>query len=338
MEKELKNIIKAYFNSMKIKFDHLMKYEKSLESNKLQNKNQNRVFIFDIAMVFRFLFGKLIKTNSLDEGMNISNTLFYTTEILNIIAHYKRFFNDKLNTKVVFYLIYSKPFDNKLEEVVFNNLLIISDHIKFINKTSLNSNDNIFKQLMFLKRQEKLRLDVIDLMNNTQINTILYSFCSNKIINSYLYEINGLDYSNPMSIIYYSHGEILLNTIENYFSQFSTVFENYKNIIKNKDIKFISNYPKPPLPILLIHPLYKRISKNKLKIFIDEYNNGIISKSSKLDKECINFYSKLEPLDIDINTIDVIQTNLNNKIFDKKIYDIQDFINNEIKINWILNK
>lgn len=345
--KKIKREIRIIFNQLKIKFDRLEEFEKTLNHTKSQN--QVRIILFDLSFIFRFIYGKAIHRNIFEDIFDEKNVIPITFEVLNLFAHYKRFFTNKCNASTYFYIYRSKPTDSEAELEITKNIIKLSDYFYGINYAGNETNIDgyevdglkIIKGTKILEREELVK---------TVQNTIVYNFTSNELFTSYLYEICEIGLENPFCVVYYDAGEVFVDKIEDYFMD-----GKYKGIFDEYDKKYQSGrkynilIPKPKLSIPLIDKNYHRIqyvngedgeikyhgkSKEKMDSLITQYNSGQYILSDKVNE----FYKRVSVSFVDSTLSQNTLKRWGKKLFDSNIYNL-DFLEDDIfRIQWLLGE
>lgn len=310
-------IYKGYFNQLKLKFDKINEYEKNNFKN-LDKYYQERFILFDLSFIFRFLFGKTIRNDTFYYLFHNSNYSFLIKEVINVLAHYKRFFYKKGYSNL-FYIFHSKPFDSELESKIVKDISKLTyylNNVHYIGDYQFNGNKvlNLINNLNILKRTE---------VNNKA----LYLVSSNDIFIKYLWEINNIDLSNPLSIIYYKKGDIFIDNVFNYLYKFKDLFDKYY-----EKINIYKEFIKKPS---LLDLDKGRLNKNKIEYLINKFENNDYSIENENIK---NFYLDMVRNSTTDKICDSIKKEWKTKLYDKNIYELQELFDDPIKLNWLMDE
>ena len=347
MNAELKKTARINYNQLKIKFEKLEEFEKQ-KLNHINAKLQSRIILFDLSFIFRFLFGRTIRNDTFEEVFDKKNVLFHTLEIMNLFAHYKKFFYSRSKASTYFYLYKSKKCDSESEKMIVDNIIKLSDYFHCFNYAGNPSNiDDTMDSLKVINGTGILKKYA---ETNSLINTIVYNFTSSDVFTAYLYEITEIGLDNPFIVVHYHSGEVYIDTFEDYIGggKYKPLFEIYeKNRLTARNLNIIT--PKPKIIIPLLDREYSRITFTR-----DNENNNVYSgKSLEKINDLIERYktgnNKLDDIRVNNFYKDLISDSIDNeihhstikrwgkKLFDKKIYDLQDLSDDLVKIEWILN-
>ena len=337
--------IRRYFNWLKLKFEKLEEFESQL--NHITMQNQVRIILFDLSFIFRFLYGKTLHDGIFEEFFDKRNILKITMEVMNLFAHYKRFFYNKSKASTYFYIYRSKLTDSDCELEVTKNIIKLTDYFHGFNYVGDESSidRDLFDSLRIIKGTKILEKE--DILKPVQ-NTIVYNFTSNELFTSYLYEICEIGLENPFCVVYYEGGWVRINKIEDYFmdGKYKGLFEEYSKKYQSSQ-KYNILVPKPKLCVPLIDKNYHRIqymegedgeikyhgkSKEKMDDLISQYNSGQYILNDKVNE----FYKNLTTSFIDSTLSQNILKRWGKKLFDTEVYSLDILQDDFVKIEWIL--
>lgn len=343
--KKVRKEISIIFNQLKIKFDRFEEFEKNL--NHISAQNQVRIVLFDLSFIFRFMYGKTIHNDTFDSVFNKDNVMILTLEVMNLFAHYKRFFTNRCNASVYFYIYRSKPTDSDTELEVTKNIIKLTDYFYGFNYAGNEMNVDGYEidGLKIIKGTKIL--DKEELIKTVQ-NTIVYNFTSSELFTSYLYEICEIGLDNPFCVVYYDAGEVFVDKIEDYFMD-----GKYKGLFNEYDKKYQSGrkynifVPKPKLSIPLLDKSYHRVqyingqdgeikyhgkSKEKMDSLISQYNSGQYNLSERVTE----FYKRVTTTFVDSTLSQNTLKRWGKKLFDTEIYNLDILQDDIFKIQWLL--
>lgn len=339
--------MKIYFNQLKLKFDKLEEFESTL--NHTTMKNQVRVILFDLSFIFRFIYGKTKHEDTFEEFFSEKNTMKITIEVMNLFAHYKRFFSNNANASAYFYIYRSKLTDSEVEYKVTENIIKLVDYFYGFNYVGNEASidKNLFDALRIIKGTKILEKD--EIIKPVQ-NVIVYNFTSNELFTSYLYEICAIGLDNPFCVVYYEGGNVHIDRIEDYFmdGKYKVLFNEYDKKYQSGR-KYNMLIPKPKLCIPLLDKTYHRVqyiegedgeikyhgkSKEKMDSLISQYNSGQYIINDKVNE----FYKNATVSFIDSTLCQNMLKRWSKKLFDRQIYNIDVLKDDFFKIQWILGE
>lgn len=339
--------MKIYFNQLKLKFEKLEEFESKL--NHVTMKNQVRIILFDLSFIFRFLYGKTMHEDNFIWFFSKKNTMKITMEVMNLFAHYKRFFTNRVNASVYFYIYRSKLTDSEVEYKITENIIKLVDYFYGFNyvgnETSIDK--NLFDALRIIKGTKILNKD--EIIKPIQ-NVVVYNFTSSELFTSYLYEICEIGLENPFCVVYYEGGNVYVDKMEDYFmdGKYKVLFTEYDKKYQSGR-KYNMIIPKPKLCIPLIDKSYHRIkyiegqdgeikyqgkSKEKIDSLISQYSSGQYIINDKVNE----FYKGVTTSLIDSTLCQNMMKRWSKKLFDREIYSIDILKDDFLKIQWILGE
>lgn len=294
------------------------------------------IFFFDLSCLYRFIYGKLIKTGEYeDEFNNIEDNIFtdkyelklspvYTAAILNIVAHYRHYFCTKYKAPNIFYLYTSREenhteFFDKVYKSLENFISYIPGVFITNNKNSLY---NFMKNIVLTINQDK------KLFKN-----IYFSMTKDSLMNAVLYD----NLIGKLNVIQYEKGEICLKKYSDLYPEFEELF--------SKPIYNSSNFS---MTDIILCKKYDKSFNRKRKstqcqtIIQNIENNIDLIESMNLDSQAMinNIKNSIKNDGIKEKIVYDSLKNWHNKMFDKNIFHINSNLPDpsyEIKIDILLN-
>lgn len=299
-----------------------------------ENENNRKVIVFlDLSCLYRFIYGKTMKfkrdtDNDWEEDIffkdssKIKMIQMWVNEILNVIAHYRHYFNTRYRATNIFYLYISREENrNEFFDKINEGLKTYISYIPGVFITDIKQNlNNFIRNLAITLSIEKTKNFYINISKNEYINAILYSILDN------------------LHIIQYEKGEIVYKDYENLYPEFIDLF---KSQFYKYDIK------KLMYTILLARKYDKTFSRKRkntqalmVKNIIDEGLNFIESLSIDAREYVLNDLNDIVNDGVKEKIFNETLKNWRNKLYDKTIFHINDnqpkYVS-DIKINWLMN-
>ena len=328
--------IQIAYHSLKMKFDEMISLFEPLD-----NKKKIRVLILDITFIYNFLFGFFVKSNRHDLIFDQKYFQVHVIEILNFLAHYRRFFYSRLNAEKNYLLLY-KSLNLKQEKSIYNEIFLFLDRFS-----------NFIPDLYILTKLEAKIIKYfyhfyqLEIFKNysKDIDFKTYLFTNNYLLKNSIYSHTNEYFINNNLVIeaYYQNNKIYLDTFENTHIDYKELFELEDNLLKRKAKE---NYFKFTL-LQTVSPSLMRLKK---KTKVELYKSIINGKKELKDLVSEEEYNKYLTLLIDIQ-IDstnrfqtLVQTIINNKRIDlynkELLYFNTEYLKNSplsLSIEWLLN-
>ena len=329
--------IQIAYNILKYKFDKL-----KTEFNEIETINPNikkvRILFLDLTFIYNFLFGYFLDYKNPNKVFDNSFLKIHSIEILNLIAHYRRFFN-KIKSDYNAIYVY-KTFNKKQNEVIYKKIsCILEDYSKFLPDFYVHNGENIsklfFKEMIeqgFGNKYPKdtdLKAYIISPEENHK--ALIYSYLNKYFINESLM-ITG----------YYKNNKF-------YFSKFEDVIPEYHELFYNNDRlirkRWKENYYKINILETLDPKLHRLRKSSKLKKYLSIYNNILNLKDLVSEKTYEMYLDSLSVIETNNEKykelIKQILKNGSYNLFDKNMFNINEYIDNNdsnrLNIEWLLN-
>lgn len=338
LEKNELELIRIAYNSLKMKFEDMY----NLFESKNNDKTKVRVFILDITFIYNFLFGFFIKSRNPELIFDKKYFHIHIIEILNLLAHYRRFFYNKLNCDKNYLLLY-KSFNPKQERSIYNEIYL------FLDKFAAFIPDLYILNMLELKELKYFyHFYQIEFFNKYKkdIDFKTYIFSNENTLKNCLYSISNEYFENTNYILiegFYQNNKIYLDIFENIYNEYKFLFENEDRLIRKKAKESFFNFT---ILQLFNQELLKQRKNKKVELFTSIIENKIEYKDLVKKHEYEKYLNFLADLKFDStnNFTNFIKTIINNKkveLYNKELL----YINNEyltnfnlsISIEWLLN-
>lgn len=309
------NNISILFNCNKIKYDLLRAY---YDTNITNKKTLNYFFIdFDFILLKYMYFSECYSDEFNDEVADI-----FILELFNLIAHYKRFFCEKINSNVFFYIGIpvhkykkNKCIDSMISKFIKLATVIPKIYIYYYEDDNYNYwlKYNLIKNICLFKQGSDTTPVIFDLGKiwRSELyyiltrNYNLFKYDNNK---PYLYSFNDFrqEYLSNIEDIYLNNIVSLLPVYE----ALSTLNINKKVRIDDIMMKFIKKHPRENFNMIETQILL-------LKTF---------SSSKKLEKKLTSINHNMNSY-IYSNMSRTVMENWKHVIKDNSIYKINEALN-----------
>lgn len=328
--------IQIAYHSLKMKFDEMISLFEPPNNNK-----KIRVLILDITFIYNFLFGFFIKNNKHDLIFDEKYFQVHVIEILNFLAHYRRFFYSRLNAEKNYLLIY-KSLNLKQEKSIYNEIFL------FLDKFS-----NFIPDLYILTKLEAkiikyfyhfYQLEIFSKYDK-DIDFKTYLFTNNYLLKDFIYSHSNEYFTNDNLVIeaYYQNNKIYLDTYENIHPCYLKLFESEDNLSRRiaKEIFFKFELIQTFSPSLL-----RLRRKTKFELYKSIVNGKIELKDLVSEEEYDKYLSLLADIQIDLNNNfkTLVETIINNKKIDlynkELLYFNTEYLKDSplsLSIEWLLN-
>lgn len=334
---EIIKFIQIAYNTMKVKF---IEIEKNIENISIDITNKRiRVLILDLTYIFNHLYGFSISSIDFRRPDIIFDEEFinqHCIEILNLIAHYRRFFYYHLKTEIDYIFIFrSLNMKQQLTSYkkIIKNLEIFSEYIPDLYINTIINNQNIFikeifNNLIIQKYESSIDIKTYIFSPDDILKSIIYSF-SNKYFLNDNQIVESQYYQNKSNLIYF----------ENKYEDYISLFYNKNELLRKK---FKENYYKLLLLEQVSTKLRLKRKNTKAKLYYNIFIENVINLEKLVSKEeyelFLNNLTKLELVDSEIQRLIINLIKIKtNKLYDHKLININNlYSKTELNIEWLL--
>lgn len=305
-------------NMAKVKFEEL---------SKTKLTNTDTILLFDISSILRYYFSFLVKSQYFYDNTNIVFSPEYRRnlilEIVNIIAHYKRFINSRLGSNVSIYVFMSREDVHRTDEALsfYNDLSNFTSFFKDIHVYNIELNTyRMTKYILTL--EENSEKNVISFSNNDIMNALIFNYSNSIAINIKFARYMMYPCDLGESIRPYIMVKSLLDNVHNRTERFLFQFRKqilYITILSKVDKKF------------------GRMGQRNLLALVNEtVNNRVPVTRLVKDKDKKEFMKLLIHVDEITNEGESLYSleyeSFNSKLFDSKLHTLEEY---DFKISWL---
>lgn len=325
------------YKILRIKFDQMIElFEKEKKKN-----TRIRIFILDITFIYNFIYGFFVKNRRIDLIFDEKYKDIHVIEILNLLAHYRRFFYSRLDCDQN-YLFVFRSLNLKQNKSTYGEIYKIIEKFA-LYVPNLYVYDTMDKTLKYFYHFYKLRF-----FNelNPDIDFKTYILTTDNLLKSCIYSISNEHFTGEDLLIdgnYHAH-KMYLNTFENNLYKYKELWENEDKLLRKKAKE---NFFKFSLLERFDRTQPYRIKhKNKLKIYSDLLN-GNIEWDKILDPADYEFYLEFliliqsDPTEAFKTLIDSLIENKKTDLFSKDLLHINnEYLKDKdytLSIEWLFN-